>query len=181
MKVGIEVVIEISYGVLRTLLVGALLIFIGFILLIHNQKDSFVKNDPLEQSQSYLLNEKDSVNYSEDNNEKFQSMDWYLGVEGPYLSIEVVGDTVKIEEKSKSRETTDHRYRHSNVQPAMHRTRPQIDGEITNEHQTVYFGSSMSRLDRFILKYYSPLLIINLLLISSVTLSFLLYLLLEKN
>lgn len=176
MKVGIEMVIEISHGVLRTLLVGALLIFIGFILLIHNQKSSFVKNDPFEQSQAYLLNEKDSVNYSEDNNEKFESINWYLDVEGPYLSIEVVGDTIKIEDKSESRETTDHRYRHSNVRPAMHRTQPQIDGERTNEHQTVYFGSNASSLDRFILKYYSPLLII-----CSMTLSFLLYVRLGKK
>ncbi|MEI1233217.1 hypothetical protein [Enterococcus mundtii] len=137
-----------------------------------------MKNDTIEQRQAYNLYEKNVVNYAE----KFGSMDyWSFGVEGPYLSIEVVGDTVKIEEKSESRETTDHRYRYSNVRPAMARTQPRIDGEITNENQTVHFGSSTSRLDRFILKYYSPLLIINLLLISSVTLSFLLYLLLEKN
>lgn len=174
-------VIEISYGVLRTLLVGALLIFIGFIVHVHNEKTSFVENDRFEQSQTDLLQEKNIVNYSEDNMGKFEPMDWSLGVEGPYLSIEVVGDTIKIEEKSENQATTDHRYRHSNIGPAMARTQPQIDGEITNEEQTVYFGSTTSSLDRFILKYYSPLLIINLLLISSVPLSFLLYFLLEKN
>lgn len=174
-------VIEISYGVLRTLLVGALLIFIGFIVHVHNEKTSFVENDRFEQSQTDLLQEKKIVNYSEDNMGKFEPIGWYSDVEGPYLSIEVVGDTIKIEEKSENQATTDHRYRHSNIGPAMARTQPQIDGEITNEEQTVYFGSTTSSLDRFILKYYSPLLIINLLLISSVPLSFLLYFLLEKN
>ena len=172
---------ETNYWTLRLFLIGALLIFIGFIVHVHNEKTSFVENDRFEQSQSHLLQEKNSVNHSEDNNEKFESIGWYSDVEGPYLSIEVVGDTIKIEEKSENQATTDHRYRHSNVGPAMARTQPQIDGEITNEHQTVYFGSTTSSLDRFILKYYSPLLIINLLLISSVTLSFLLYFLLEKN
>ena len=160
-----------------TILLVIILWLFGYIVLIHHEKTSLVKNDTIVQRQAHNLYEKNVVNYAE----KFGSMDWSFGVEGPYLSIEVVGDTVKIEEKSKSRETTNHRYRHSNVRPVMARTQPQIDGEITNEHQTVYFGSSTSRLDRFILKYYSPLLIINLLLISSVTLSFLLYLLLEKN
>lgn len=166
---------------IRTILLVIILCLFGHIVLIHNENTSLVENDAIEQRPAHNLYEKNSVNYSEDNNEKFESMDWYLGVEGPYLSIEVVGDTINIEDNSESQETTDHRYRRSNVRPAMHRTQPQIDGEITNEQQTVYFGSTTSSLDRFILKYYSPLLIINLLLISSVTLSFLFYLLLEKK
>ncbi|MEC3942478.1 hypothetical protein [Enterococcus mundtii] len=163
---------KIQLDINTTLLIIILCLF-GYIVLIHNEKTSFVRSDTIEQRQSHILYEKDSVNYSEDNNEKFESMDWSLDVEGPYLSIEVVGDKVKIEDKSKSQEITDHRYRHSNVRPAMARTQPQIDGEITNEQQIVHFGSSTSKFDRFILKYYSPILII-----SSMTLSFLLYLLL---
>ncbi|MBE9897180.1 hypothetical protein G8C15_17805 [Enterococcus casseliflavus] len=166
---------------IRTILLVIILCSFGYIVLIHNEKTSLVENDTIEQRPAHNLYEKNIVNYSEDNNQKFESMDWYLGVEGPYLSIEVVGDTIKIEDKSESQETTDHKYRDSNVGPAMARTQPQIDGEITNEQQIVYFGSTTSSLDRFILKYYSPLLIINLLLISSVTLSFLFYLLLEKK
>lgn len=73
----------------------------GYIVLIHNEKTSFVRSDTIEQRQSHILYEKDSVHYSEDNNEKFESMDWSLDVEGPYLSIEVVGDKLKIEDKSK--------------------------------------------------------------------------------
>lgn len=171
---------ETNYWTLRLLLIGALLIFIGFIVHVYNEKTSFVENDRFEQSQSHLLQEENSVNHIENDSEKFESMDWSLGMEGPYLSIEVEGDTIKIEEKSESQTTTDHKYRVSNVGPAMARTQPQIEGETTNEQQTVHFGSTTSRLDRFIIKYYSPLLIINLLLISSVTLSLLLYLFLEK-
>ncbi|NKD39770.1 hypothetical protein HED42_16675 [Enterococcus casseliflavus] len=82
-----------------------------------------------------------SENSSEDEIVTLDTIDWLLESDGvaPYLTIEVIGETLKITDQSKEPETLNQSYRYSD-QPQL--THWDLERKLTNERQTVTFGPS---------------------------------------
>ncbi|WP_438755707.1 hypothetical protein [Enterococcus sp. AZ178] len=78
---------------------------------------------------------------SEDDIVTLDTIDWLLESDGvaPYLTIEVIGETLKITDQSKEPEILNQSYRYSD-QPQL--THWDLEQKLTNERQTVTFGSS---------------------------------------
>ncbi|MGL9909943.1 hypothetical protein IGI77_000778 [Enterococcus sp. DIV0213h] len=101
----------------KILLLGIIICLFGCFLLIRSEKSS------------------------EDEIVTLDSIDWLLESDGvaPYLTIEVIGETLKITDQSKEPETLNQSYRYSD-QPQL--TYWDLERKLTNERQTVAFGSS---------------------------------------
>ena len=116
-KVGIELNRENMKLDRKILLLGIILCLFGCFLLIRSEKSS------------------------EDEIVTLDTIDWLLESDGvaPYLTIEVIGETLKITDQSKEPETLNQSYRYSD-QPQL--THWDLERKLTNERQAVTFGSS---------------------------------------
>lgn len=101
----------------KILFLGIILCLFGCFLLIHSEKSS------------------------EDEIVTLDTIDWLLEGDGvtPYLTIEMIGETLKITDQSKEAETLDRSYGYSD-QPQL--THWDLERELINERQTVTFNFS---------------------------------------